>query len=143
MPQTIGELQLQELLQDSQYLEGMRERLSGIGSEYVGQFVEATKRGFYFQRLQDHWHWKHAIGESGHFKNVLLALEDALKYVPKPPLLPRPNLEAVLKLVSRYVDNVQESCGDDRDDLRHYVFEAVMEAYYGPKVWDYLNKWSR
>lgn len=32
---------------------------------------------------------------------------------------------------------------EQTDGLDHAVFEAVIEAVYGPNVWGWINKWQR
>lgn len=59
--------------------------------------------------------------------------------VPKPDFLP------LKRLAVEYMAEVEaarergDDSGDAGHDLEHYIFEAALEAVYGPRVWDYIN----
>lgn len=59
--------------------------------------------------------------------------------VPQP--LANPDFSKVQKMVIEHVAGYADSdnCRDDEDDT-HYLFEAAVEAIYGPNIWKWINK---
>lgn len=63
-----------------------------------------------------------------------------------PPLCEKPDFGPVLKLVKEQMVEVKRAVAEGMDpceaggDLDHYIYEAAMEAVYGPRVWDYINQ---
>ena len=47
------------------------------------------------------------------------------------------NFEQLKKKVSDYVDSVHKR--EDRDDDEHYMWEHLMETFYGKGYWDWHN----
>lgn len=33
----------------------------------------------------------------------------------------------------------EEKCAHGDCDCEHFLYEILMESFYGPKVWDYIN----
>lgn len=58
---------------------------------------------------------------------------------PKP--LEKPDFAALIEAVQAYVDFVEseEYHEDSASDERNYVFEAAVEAVYGPNIWPHIN----
>lgn len=50
-----------------------------------------------------------------------------------------PDWTTVKKYIKAGMDHLEREGGEDKD-FEHYVFEAVMEAMYGPDVWDWYNQ---
>jgi len=50
-------------------------------------------------------------------------------------------MEKLKALCKEYLDGLREGTivEDDRSDLRHYIFEAAMETFYGKEVWEEIN----
>jgi len=44
--------------------------------------------------------------------------------------------EKCIEFIDFYDDDKEYHEGSDHD---HYIFEATMEAIYGPDVWDWIN----
>lgn len=61
-----------------------------------------------------------------------------LKQTDKPVPLPAPDWAALISVVQGYVEDTEPD-----DDTQHFIYEAAVEAVYGPKVWDYLNARER
>jgi len=38
-----------------------------------------------------------------------------------------------------YIRNMAKGVGHEDDDAPHYMYEELMEAVYGKKVWEYIN----
>ncbi len=57
------------------------------------------------------------------------------------PLLQDEVAENLLKLKQAAIEDVENHFkGKDDDDSDHYMWEAVIEAVYGKKIWDWWNK---
>jgi len=56
----------------------------------------------------------------------------------KPKLIKNPDLSGVIEQVKEYMKEVSKGYVDD--DTEHYLFEAVLEAFYGENVWEWHNK---
>ena len=52
-----------------------------------------------------------------------------------------PEFTAVFDLVQEYIEllNQPDTIADDLSNFESQVFEAVIEAYYGKKIWDEIN----
>ena len=72
----------------------------------------------------------------GDLKKELERREKERNNVPSPKL--NPDFSDVVDAAKSYIVEVQAGVVDD--DTEHYIFEAVMEAVYGEKVWDWINK---
>lgn len=59
----------------------------------------------------------------------------------RPKLLANPDFSALTQLTERYFDALESKQGDEDDD--HYIYEEVLKALYGPKVFDWINKKGR
>jgi hypothetical protein len=48
----------------------------------------------------------------------------------------------LIDLVKSYVQQVQADGGDadEIDDIKHFIFEAAVEAYYGEEIFQTLSK---
>jgi len=57
--------------------------------------------------------------------------------IPHP--IDKPDWSLVDELASDYLHNLHETHPDSQGDLQIGIFEAVMEAMYGTKVWEYIN----
>lgn len=56
-----------------------------------------------------------------------------------PKRLENINWNPVVEMTEEYVKNVAAMPDHDPDDIDRLMFEAVMEAIYGPKIWDWFN----
>ena len=65
----------------------------------------------------------------------------------KPVMLEYPDLTQLRKNVEKYMDEVQKARdGEDfyiDDDWPHWIFEEVMNAFYGKGVWAWINESRR
>lgn len=55
----------------------------------------------------------------------------------RPKLVSNPNISDLLKRAEAYLDEVEGDHVDD--DTEHYLFESVMETFYGKDVWLWVN----
>lgn len=55
----------------------------------------------------------------------------------KPKKLEKIDWSKVIQYCVEYIDEVEENGGDD--DSEHYLYEVVIEAVFGEKVWDWIN----
>ena len=57
-----------------------------------------------------------------------------------PVMLESPNLDELRVAVGDYLRDVYagEPC-DRLSDHKHFLFETVVEAFYGPGIWDKIN----
>ena len=71
--------------------------------------------------------------EIGRLKDRAFALENP------PKKLEEPNLETLEELIDDYV---KFFATDDHEDNDHneYIFEAAVEAFYGPDFWKWFNR---
>lgn len=56
-----------------------------------------------------------------------------------PSIIENPDLSRVVSAAKDIVQNVVDGRYHEDNDDDHYIFEAVMEALYGPDFWDWLN----
>lgn len=56
-----------------------------------------------------------------------------------PTKLSSPNLHKLEKLIEEGLTNLETNDGYPGKDFDHYVFEAAMEAFYGPDIWSWWN----
>jgi hypothetical protein len=56
----------------------------------------------------------------------------------KPRLIENPNLEKLRELANRNLDTIV--AGKEEHEEEHFIYEEVMEAFYGPQVWTFINK---
>lgn len=49
------------------------------------------------------------------------------------------NFNPLIDLCKKYVESLEKE-GYVDDDLINYIYESAMEAVYGEKCWDYINK---
>lgn len=56
-----------------------------------------------------------------------------------PEMIPNPDLTR-LKEYLLYAQEFFEEHGREPKDFEHYVYEKVMEAFYGPSYWSWLNE---
>jgi len=57
----------------------------------------------------------------------------------KPCMIEDPDYKALRHLCQKYIDDLYVHSWVD-DDLKHYIFEAAMKAFFGKSVWDWINK---
>lgn len=75
---------------------------------------------------------------SDHVLQAELARRQKIKYLPPTPLA-NPNFDKVKELAKRIVDHTDKH-GYEMKDEKHWAFEALMEAVYGSKIWDWRSK---
>ncbi len=65
-------------------------------------------------------------------------LENELKHrhIKRPELLKEPNLDDLVVVVESFVNDL-DNTGSVKEDADHYVFEAAMEALYGPDIFEW------
>lgn len=49
------------------------------------------------------------------------------------------NISSLSKQASEFLDSLQKN-GCSPKDAEHYMFEGVMTTFYGPDIWDWINK---
>lgn len=52
------------------------------------------------------------------------------------------NLTKLQKQAAEYLQQIKEK-GYTDDDSEHFIFEAVMETFYGTDIWKWINKYTR
>lgn len=57
-----------------------------------------------------------------------------------PNKLPKPDFQVLEKLTKEGLESIETNDGHPGKDFEHYVFEAAMEAFYGPDIWFWWNK---
>ena len=57
----------------------------------------------------------------------------------RPKKLTSPDFSSVEDCVETYMAAVEFDNGD-LDDLSQFIFETAVEAFYGPKVFDWVNE---
>lgn len=57
----------------------------------------------------------------------------------KPTRIAMPFWMPLYMICQQYIDSCEKNNHVD-EDLEHYIFEAAMEAVFGPDVWKYVNK---
>ena len=60
--------------------------------------------------------------------------------VPKP--LENPDFTSLIEIAKNHIEEISND-GFSDEDSDHWFYEAVMEAVYGNKVWEWINKNSR
>lgn len=67
-------------------------------------------------------------------------LEDELRirHLPPPKMVEHPDLSVVKKHCEGHMDNLEHDRRPE-ESFSHYLYEAVMEAYYGKDVWEWIN----
>jgi hypothetical protein len=60
----------------------------------------------------------------------------------KPVLKDNPDIESIKATLKEYIDYLgsDEYHEDSTDNYEHAIFEATVQAFYGPKVWNYINE---
>lgn len=58
--------------------------------------------------------------------------------MPKP--LEKPNLTGLRDLLQEYMEFVASDEYHEDNDYRHYIYEKVIETFYGRRFWDWLNR---
>jgi hypothetical protein len=48
------------------------------------------------------------------------------------------DFSAVIEMCKDHIANIENDEHDD--DTDHYIYETAMEAVFGPKVWEWINK---
>lgn len=81
--------------------------------------------------------------------NLKDASDDALKaelkrrekkLPPAPEPLKKPDFSALVKMIAEETERAKtEDDYYEDDDFQHYVYEAAMEAVYGPAYWPWKN----
>ncbi len=68
-----------------------------------------------------------------------LGLYDVLfpKLVP-PKVLETMNLEPLIKICNNYLNDLSQNKYID-DDMKHYIYETVLNVLYGDNVWKFIN----
>lgn len=70
------------------------------------------------------------------------ALQEELEERQKLKKIPQPlngiDYSEVYASAVEYMTGLSES-GSEPKDAKHYMYETVMEAIYGPEIWDYIN----
>lgn len=66
-----------------------------------------------------------------------LEKREAQNRLPKPKIIERPTFDRLRVLCQSYVDGVDTD--DLDDDLKEYIFEAAMEAFFGDDYWEWNN----
>lgn len=68
--------------------------------------------------------------------------DKAKKSIPKMKV--SPNTKEIEKVAKDYMDYVasDEYCCGERGDWEHWFYEAVLTAYYGNEVFEYINSRS-
>lgn len=61
------------------------------------------------------------------------------KLAPPPKVKLDPDYSEVVKMVKGYIKEVDET-GHDDADWEHYIYEAVLDAIYGPTIWEFFKK---
>jgi hypothetical protein len=71
-----------------------------------------------------------------------VAERHAMQRAVAPIAVDNPDWYEVKNLAAAYIaDLSEEPIGADSSDLEHYIFEAVMTAVYGPRIFnDFINK---
>jgi hypothetical protein len=55
----------------------------------------------------------------------------------RPQVLAKPNYDDLMKSVEDYLDDVEAGTVDD--DSQHYLYETLLEAFYGNDIWKWIN----
>lgn len=55
-----------------------------------------------------------------------------------PEPLPGIHFTDVIKIAKQHIQDIANN--DIDDDMPHYIYEGVMEAIYGKKIWGWINK---
>ena len=56
----------------------------------------------------------------------------------QPELLTNPDFKHLIATCKQYIEKVESGYVDE--DTEHYIFEAAIEALYGPEVWIYIRE---
>lgn len=75
-------------------------------------------------------------------KRELEEREKRKKAEARPKLVANPDFKAVVKMFEAHNAQTERGEGhdDDDSDFRHYVYEEVAKALYGPKYFEWFNK---
>jgi len=57
---------------------------------------------------------------------------------PTPLAIDQQDFTALRKLTASWIEEVKT--GEVDENLEHYIYEAAMEAIYGPDVWKWVNE---
>lgn len=57
----------------------------------------------------------------------------------KPTALPNPDFAELLEQCQKYIDFMASDEYYSDNDYAHYIYEATIEAVYGPDVWKWIN----
>jgi hypothetical protein len=75
-----------------------------------------------------------------HYTDEELKAELDQRQAPPDPLASEDvNISELAKQASEYIEDVQRD-GCPSKDAEHFIFESVMETFYGKDVWNWLNK---
>lgn len=55
-----------------------------------------------------------------------------------PAPLVSPNFSPIINMVKEYISDLEK--GREPADSKQWIFEAAVEAVYGRKIWDWVNK---
>lgn len=56
-----------------------------------------------------------------------------------PLLKPNPALHVLINTCEEYMNFLESKDYHEDHDYAHYIFEAALEALYGPEVWAFVN----
>jgi hypothetical protein len=56
----------------------------------------------------------------------------------RPVMIESPDLSKLKRLLELYMDDVSGDENPD-EDYPHWIFESVLETFFGKEVWDYIN----
>jgi hypothetical protein len=57
-----------------------------------------------------------------------------------PKALETPDFAALKKVCDEYIKFLESEDYHEDNDFDNYIFEAAMDAIYGPKIWDFVNE---
>lgn len=59
--------------------------------------------------------------------------------VTKPVMLENPDFSSLKEMLQEHIDRLDSEGYYEDDDLEHYVYEAIMEAFFDKDVWTFVN----
>jgi Holliday junction resolvase RusA-like endonuclease len=55
----------------------------------------------------------------------------------RPQVLAKPDYDDLMKSVIDHLDDIE--AGTEDDDSQHYLYETLLEAFYGTDIWKWIN----
>lgn len=66
--------------------------------------------------------------------------EDLISHLPMPDIVENPDCSVLESMAKDYIKSISDGSYLEDNDDSQYIFEEVIKTFYGPTIFDWVNK---